>query len=181
MALGEASWQREVDARFFGGACRIVAARFVLDAVTLLCERKYLMSKMIFVNLPVSDLPRAVAFYEAVGATKNPQFSDDTAACMVFSDTIHAMLLTHEKYRQFTSKKIVDAKTSSEVLICVSAESRDEVDGLVKKAVGAGGNADPTPTQDFGFMYGRSYEDPDGHIWEVMWMDMAAAQAAMAS
>ncbi|OYU92114.1 MAG: lactoylglutathione lyase [Bradyrhizobiaceae bacterium PARB1] len=139
------------------------------------------MSKMIFVNLPVSDLPRAVAFYEAVGATKNPQFSDDTAACMVFSDTIHAMLLTHEKYKQFTSKTIVDAKTSSEVLICVSAESRDEVDGLVKKAVGAGGNADPTPTQDFGFMYGRSYEDPDGHIWEVMWMDMAAAQAAMAS
>ncbi len=93
------------------------------------------MSKMIFVNLPVTDLPRAVAFYEAVGATKNPQFSDDTAACMVFSDTIHAMLLTHDKYRQFTSKKIVDAKTSSEVLICVSADSRDEVDGLVKKAV----------------------------------------------
>jgi predicted lactoylglutathione lyase len=99
---------------------------------------------------------------------------------MVFSDTIHAMLLTHDKYRQFTSKKIVDAKTSSEVLICVSADSRDEVDGLVKKAVGAGGSADPTPTQDFGFMYGRSYEDPDGHIWEVMWMDMAAAQSAMA-
>lgn len=138
------------------------------------------MSKMIFVNLPVTDLPRAVAFYEAVGATKNPQFSDDTAACMVISDTIHAMLLTHDKYRQFTSKKIVDAKTSSEVLICLSADSRDEVDGLVKKAVGAGGSADPTPTQDFGFMYGRSYEDPDGHIWEVMWMDMAAAQTAMA-
>jgi predicted lactoylglutathione lyase len=98
----------------------------------------------------------------------------------VFSDTIHAMLLTHDKYRQFTSKKIVDAKTSSEVLICVSADSRDEVDGLIAKAKAAGGGVDPTPVQDFGFMYGRSYEDPDGHIWEVMWMDMAAAQAAMA-
>ncbi len=139
------------------------------------------MSKMIFVNLPVTDLPRAVAFYEAVGATKNPQFSDDTAACMVFSDTIHAMLLTHDKYKQFTSKTIVDAKTSSEVLICVSADSREEVDGIVNKAKAAGGGIDPTPTQDFGFMYGRSYEDPDGHIWEVMWMDMAAAEAAMAT
>jgi uncharacterized protein len=138
------------------------------------------MSKLIFVNLPVSDLPRAVAFYEAVGATKNPQFSDDTAACMVFSDTIHAMLLTHAKYKQFTSKNIVDARTSSEVLICLSADSRDEVDGLVNKAKAAGGGIDPTPVQDFGFMYGRSYEDPDGHIWELMWMDMAAAQAAMA-
>jgi predicted lactoylglutathione lyase len=138
------------------------------------------LSKMIFINLPVTDLPRAVAFYEAVGATKNPQFSDDTAACMVLSETIHAMLLTHDKYRQFTSKKIIDAKTSSEVLICVSADSRAEVDGLVSKATAAGGSADPTPTQDYGFMYGRSYEDPDGHIWEVMWMDMAAAQAAMA-
>jgi predicted lactoylglutathione lyase len=138
------------------------------------------MSKLIFVNLPVTDLPRAVAFYEAVGATKNPQFSDDTAACMVISDTIHAMLLTHDKYRQFTSKPIVDAKTASEVLICISADSRGEIDDLVAKATAAGGTGDPTPTQDFGFMYGRSYEDPDGHIWEVMWMDMAAAQAAMA-
>jgi len=138
------------------------------------------MSKLIFVNLPVSDLARATAFYEAVGAKKNEQFCDGTASCMVFSDTIHAMLLTHDKYRQFTSKKIVDAKTSSEVLICLSADSRDEVDGLVAKAKAAGGGLDPTPVQDLGFMYGRSYEDPDGHIWEVMWMDMAAAQAAMA-
>src|SRR5689334_24576277 len=106
------------------------------------------MARLIFVNLPVTDLPRSVAFYEAVGATKNPQFSDDTAACMVLSDTIHTMLLTHDKYRQFTSKTIVDAKTASEVLICVSADSRDEVDDLVKKAVAAGGGADPTPTHD---------------------------------
>jgi len=138
------------------------------------------MAKMIFVNLPVTDLPRATAFYEAIGAVKNVQFCDDTASCMVFSDTIHAMLLTHDKFRQFTSKKITDAKSSCEVLICVSADSRGEVDDLVKKATMAGGTADPTPTQDFGFMYGRSFEDPDGHIWEVMWMDVAAAQAQFA-
>jgi predicted lactoylglutathione lyase len=134
---------------------------------------------MIFVNLPVTDLPRAVAFYEAVGATKNPQFSDDTAACLVFSETIHAMLLTHDKYRQFTSKPIVDAHKASEVLICVSADSREEVDDMVRRTAAAGGNTDPTPKQDHGFMYGRSFEDPDGHVWEVMWMDMAAATAAM--
>lgn len=136
---------------------------------------------MIFVNLPVSDLPRAVAFYQALGATRNPQFSDDTAACMVLSDIIHVMLLTHDKYRQFTAKTIVDAKTASEVLICISADSRDEVDGIIGKAKAAGAGLDPTPIQDFGFMYGRSYEDPDGHIWEVMWMDMAATQCAIAT
>jgi predicted lactoylglutathione lyase len=90
------------------------------------------------------------------------------------------MLLTHDKYRQFTSKRIADAHETSEVLICVSAESRAEVDDLVSKAAGAGGRADPGPKQDHGFMYGRSFEDPDGHVWEVMWMDLAAAQAAMA-
>ena len=127
------------------------------------------MAKLIFVNLPVSDLKRANTFYQAIGAVKNEQFSDDTASCMVFSDTIHAMLLTHDKYRQFTSKKIVDARTSSEVLICISADSRTEVDDLVGKAKAAGGGLDPTPQQDFGFMYSRSFEDPDGHIWEVMW------------
>lgn len=136
------------------------------------------MPQMIFVNLPVTDLARANAFYQAIGATLNPQFSDDTASCMVFSDTIYAMLLTHEKYRQFTSKKIVDARTSSEVLICISADSRDAVDDIVDKAKRAGGALDPTPQQDFGFMYGRSFEDPDGHIWEVMWMDVEAATKA---
>ncbi|GLK57247.1 putative lactoylglutathione lyase [Methylopila capsulata] len=133
------------------------------------------MSKLIFVNLPVTDLARSIAFYEAVGARKNPNFSDDTAACMVFSETIHAMLLTHDKFRQFTSKPIVDAKAACEVLICVSEESRAAVDAAVETAVAAGGAADPTPTQDYGVMYGRSYEDPDGHVWEVMWMDPAAA------
>jgi hypothetical protein len=137
------------------------------------------MAKLIFVNLPVTDLERSVAFYEAVGATKNPQFSDNTAACMVFSETIHAMLLTHDKWRQFTSKPIADAHASAQVLICLSEDSRDGVDAVVGKAGGAGGTTDPTPTQDYGFMYGRSFEDPDGHIWEVMWMDLEAAKAAM--
>ncbi|MET0529285.1 MAG: VOC family protein [Microvirga sp.] len=137
------------------------------------------MPKMIFVNLPVSDLTRANAFYEAIGATKNPQFSDDTATCMVFSETIHAMLLTHDKFKQFTTKAISDARTTTEVLICISADSRDEVDDVVAKASATGGRADPGPKQDYGFMYGRSFEDPDGHIWEIMWMDVEAAKAAM--
>jgi len=139
------------------------------------------MAKMIFVNLPVSDLARATAFYQAIGATKNEQFCDETASCMVFSETIHAMLLTHDKFRQFTPKKIADAKTWSEVLICVSAESRDAVDDVVGRVKAAGGAADPSPKQDFGFMYGRSFEDPDGHIWEVMWMDVEAAEKAHAA
>ena len=137
------------------------------------------MSKLIFVNLPVSDLPSATAFYEALGAVKNPQFSDDTASCIVFSDTIHAMLLTHDKFRQLASKPIVDAHRATEVLICLSADSREEVDATVARAEAAGGRVDPCPTQDYGFMYGRSFEDPDGHIWEVMWMDVAAGTAAM--
>ncbi|HEU6442798.1 MAG TPA: VOC family protein [Microvirga sp.] len=138
------------------------------------------MSKLIFVNLPVADLARANAFYEAIGAVKNPQFSDHTATCMVISETIHAMLLTHEKFRQFTPKKIANARETTEVLICLSAGSREEVDATVAKAAAAGGRADPGPQQDYGFMYGRSFEAPDGHIWEVMWMDMEAAKTAMA-
>ena len=137
------------------------------------------MPQMIFVNLPVTDLDKSKAFYEAVGAANNPAFTDDTAACMVVEEgSIHVMLLTHEKWATFTSKKIPDAHTTAQVLICVSADSREAVDGQVDKAVKAGGKADPTPTQDFGFMYGRSFEDPDGHIWEVMWMDPAAIPAA---
>lgn len=132
------------------------------------------MSKLIFVNLPVTDLKRSMAFYASVGAVNNPAFTDDTAACMVLSDTIHVMLLTHDKWRQFTSKPIVDAHTHAQVLLCLSAGSRDEVSALVDQATHAGGKADPTPTQDFGFMFGRSFEDPDGHIWEIMWMDPSA-------
>lgn len=138
------------------------------------------MSRMIFVNLPITDLDRSVAFYEAVGFTKNPIFCDANSACMVLTDTIYVMLLTHARYADFTSKTIVDAKTASEMLICVSAEGREGVDDMLGNAIAAGAGTDPTPPQDMGFMYGRSFEDPDGHIWEVMWMDVAAAQEAMA-
>jgi predicted lactoylglutathione lyase len=137
------------------------------------------MPKLIFVNLPVRDLPRSMAFYEAVGAVKNEQFTDHTAACMVFSETIHAMLLTHDKFRQFTPKRIANARETTEVLICISAESREAVDDTIARAHAAGGIIDPGPKQDYGFMYGRSFEDPDGHIWEVMWMDVEAAKEAM--
>lgn len=131
------------------------------------------MSRMIFVNLPVADLAKSVAFYEAVGATRNPQFSDDTAACMVFSETIFVMLLTHEKFASFTSRPIGD-RSSVHAMLCLSCDSKDAVLAQLDAAVKAGGTPDPTPEQDFGFMYGRSYEDPDGHIWEIMWMDPAA-------
>jgi predicted lactoylglutathione lyase len=139
------------------------------------------MTKLIFVNLPVADLERATAFYQAIGAEKNEQFCDGTGSCMVFSDTIHAMLLTHEKFSQFTPKKIADARDTTEVLICISADSREGVDDVVGKAGAAGGRIDPGPKQDHGFMYGRSFEDPDGHIWEVMWMDVEAAASQMAT
>lgn len=137
------------------------------------------MAKMIFVNLPVKDVARSTSFYESIGATKNPMFSDETASCLVFSDTIHVMVLSHEKFSQFTPKKIADAHTSSEVLICLSADSKTEVDDTVDKAAKAGGRADPAQKQDYGFMYGRSFEDLDGHIWEIMWMDMEAASKVM--
>jgi predicted lactoylglutathione lyase len=132
------------------------------------------MSKLIFINLPVADLPKAMAFYEAVGFTNNPQFTDETGACMVFSDTIHVMLLTHEKFMSFSPRPIAP-KEVTEVLICISADSKDDVDQTVENAGRAGGVVDPGPKQDYGFMYGRSFADPDGHHWEVMWMDMAAA------
>jgi predicted lactoylglutathione lyase len=137
------------------------------------------MSKLIFLNLPVADLAAAKSFYEAIGATNNAMFTDETAACMVLSDVIHVMLLTHDKFAQFTPKRIADAKETSEVLICISADSREAVDDIADKALAAGGR-EPREKQDHGFMYGRSFEDLDGHIWEPMWMDMAAATAAMA-
>ena len=131
------------------------------------------MSRQIFVNLPVRDLARATAFYSAVGAVRNPQFSDDTAACMVVSDTVFVMLLTHAKWATFTRKPIVDARRESEVMLALSCESRAAVDKLADAAGAAGGKADVNPKQDLGFMYGRSFEDVDGHIWEVFCMDMS--------
>jgi predicted lactoylglutathione lyase len=135
------------------------------------------MSKMIFINLPVTDLARATAFYEALGATKNPKFSNEMASMVSFSDAINVMLLTHEFFGTFTSKPIADARRSCQVLLCLSAESPEAVDALTDKATAAGGQPDVTPKQDFGgMMYGRSFEDLDGHIWEVMWMNPAAAE-----
>jgi uncharacterized protein len=134
------------------------------------------MPQMIFVNLPVTDLARSIAFYEAAGASQNPKFSDDKTMCMVFSDTIFVMLLTHDKFAQFTSRPIADAHATVQTLLCLSTDSRDQVDSIVSRAAAARGKADPNPKQDYGFMYGRSVEDPDGHIWEIMWMDPAAAE-----
>ena len=135
------------------------------------------MSKLIFVNLPVADLPAARAFYDAIGFTNNPQFTDETAACMVLSDVIHVMLLTHDKWRTFTPKPIPDARESAQVMLCISEDSRAAVDAITEKALAAGGKETADP-DDYGFMYGRNFEDPDGHIWAPMWMDMAAAGQA---
>ena len=134
------------------------------------------MPKQIFVNLPVADLPKAKSFYEAIGAVNNPQFSDDNGACMVVSDTIYVMLLTHQKWASFTSKPIADTRAFSEVMLCLSADDRGAVDIMVKAAAANGGKADVNPVQDHGFMYGRSFEDPEGHIWEIMFMDMSQMQ-----
>lgn len=134
------------------------------------------MSKMIFVNLPVTDLARAKGFYEALGFTNNPQFSDDGTACMVVSETIHVMLLTHAKWRGFTDRPIPPA-TSSEVMIALSCDSREEVDRMNEAAAAHGGTADINPKQDLGFMYNRNLADPDGHVWEAAWMDPSAFAA----
>jgi len=134
------------------------------------------MSRMMFVNLPVADLARSRAFLEALGAVNEPKFTDETAACMKLSDSIFVMILTHAKFTQFTPRPIADATAGSEVILCLSAESRESVDSTVQRAVAAGGSADPAAKQDYGVMYGRSVADPDGHIWEIMWMDPAAAE-----
>ena len=138
------------------------------------------MDRMIFINLPVTDLDRSIAFYEAVGAVKDERFCDASAAMVKFSEAINVMLLTHARFAGFTDRPIADRSTT-EVLLCLSAESRDHCDALVNTAVGAGGRADPCHPQDYGFMYGRSFEDPDGHIWELAWMDMEAAMKASTS
>jgi len=140
------------------------------------------MAKMIFINLPVTDLERSIAFYEAIGGRKEPKFSNEQAAMIVLSDTIHVMLLTHGFYSTFTGKPIADAHQSSQVLLAISADSTGEVDATIDKASSAGGIADPGPKQDMGgMMYGRSFEDPDGHHWEVVWMDAAAAEQGASS
>lgn len=134
------------------------------------------MSRKIFISLPVTDLGASVAFYKAIGFESNPQFGDDTAACMVWSEAISVMLLTHAKWRTFTDRPIPPA-TSSEVGLNVSCESREMVDAMNEAAAANGGTADINPVQDLGFMYGRDLMDPDGHIWGAMWMDPAAMPA----
>jgi predicted lactoylglutathione lyase len=135
---------------------------------------------MLFVNLPVADLKASMAFYEALGFSNNPQFTDDTAACMVWSDAIFVMLLTHEKWRGFTARPIPPS-TSSEVMLALAFDSRDAVDAFHDAAVRHGGTADANPAADHGFMYGRTTTDLDGHIWEAFWMDMSAVPAEPAA
>lgn len=131
------------------------------------------MPRMIFVNLPVTDLPASIRFYEALGFTRNPQFSDETAACMVWSDTIHTMLLTHPKWRSFTDRAMPAAGTTG-VMLALALDSREQVDAMNAAATAHGGQADVNPVQDLGFMYGRDLADPDDHLWGPFWMDPAA-------
>lgn len=131
------------------------------------------MAKQIFVNIPVKDLNVSIAFYTKLGFTFNQQFTDENATCMIVSENIMIMLLKEEFFKTFTPKPIANAKESTEVLICISAESREEVDQYVRLALEAGGKA-LMPKQDHGWMYGHGFEDLDGHMWEIGYMDMSA-------
>ena len=131
------------------------------------------MSRKVFVNLPVNDLKKSIEFFTGLGFSINPQFTDDTAACLVISEEIYSMLLTHEKFKQFVSLPISDARKSTEVLVAISCDNRAEVDRIVDKAMASGATVASQP-QDHGFMYIRSFHDLDGHIWEWFWMDPTA-------
>jgi predicted lactoylglutathione lyase len=133
------------------------------------------MARKIFVNLPVKDLNRSVEFFTALGFTFNQQFTDETATCMIVSDDIFVMLLTEAKFKSFTPKEICDTTKSTEVLVCLSCGSRAEVDDMVGKAVAAGGSTYNEP-QDHGFMYAHGFQDPDGHIWGLVYMEPSAIQ-----
>lgn len=124
-------------------------------------------------NLPVKNLSKSIEFFTRLGYTFNPQFTDETATCMIVSEDIYIMLLTEEKFKMFTKKEIADATRSTEAIICLSADSREKVDEMINKALEAGGTT-PNEKQDYGFMYGWGYQDLDGHLWEVMWMDLGA-------
>jgi predicted lactoylglutathione lyase len=138
------------------------------------------MAKMIFVNLPVLDVPKATAFYEAIGMVKNDLFSNEQASAMAWSDQISFMLLDKEFYATFTTKEIADAHKTSQVILCLSRESRAEVDAITEVALSAGGH-ETRPAQDMGFMYGRAFADLDGHTFEPMWMDSSAAAQSVDS
>ncbi|HYE56215.1 MAG TPA: VOC family protein [Chitinophagaceae bacterium] len=131
------------------------------------------MATRIFVNLPVKDLNRSVSFFSKLGFTFNSQFTDENATCMIIAEDIFAMLLVDKYFQTFTKKQVVDAHKGTEVLIALSTDSRQQVDDLVDKALAAGGSKSMEP-QDHGFMYSRSFVDPDGHIWEVLYMDPSA-------
>jgi len=131
------------------------------------------MSKQIFINLPVADLKKATEFYTAVGAVQNRQFSDDTAACMVISDTISVMLLTHDKLSMFTDKSLADTRTQVQMWMTLTADSRADVDAMVEAARKAGGKGDVNAPDEYDFMYGRSFEDVDGHMWGINYLDMS--------
>lgn len=133
------------------------------------------MPKAIYVNLPVTNLKRSMAFFEALGFSFNPQFTNDDAACLVISDVIYAMLHTPASFRRFTKKDISDAHETTEVLLALQVHSKEWVNELMDKALKAG-SREPHAPEDHGFMFGRAFEDPDGHIWEVFWMDAKAAQ-----
>ena len=132
---------------------------------------------LVFVSLPVADLSKSIAFYEAIGFTHNKQFSDQTGACMNLSDTFSVMLITHGKWREFTTRAIPDAKKTAQLALIIMLETKDAVIKAVENGAKAGGVADPNPIEDMGFMYGRSLEDPDGHIVEPKWMDASAMNA----
>ena len=135
------------------------------------------MAEQIFVNLPVKDLKRSVRFFTSLGSGFNPQFTDENATCMIVGDNIFVMLLVEPFFKTFTKKAIADASTSTEVLVCLSCDSRAEVDALVKKAVAAGATT-PSPAQDHGFMYQHGYQDLDGHLWELVYMEPNAETRA---
>jgi predicted lactoylglutathione lyase len=135
------------------------------------------MAQKIFVNLPVRDLKKSMGFFSKLGFTFNAQFTDETAACMIISEDIYVMLLTENKFKMFTPKQICDATKFTEVLVCLSSASRDEVNEMVRKAVGAGGTTYKQP-EDHGFMYGHGFQDLDGHIWELAFMEPSAVKPA---
>lgn len=130
------------------------------------------MKTQIFINLPVSDLKKSMSFYTAIGFVNNPQFTDETAACMALSEEIFVMLLTHAKFSEFITKEIGDAHKTTSVINSLSVSSNEEVNTMIEKALKAGGN-EPKEAKDYGFMQQRSFEDLDGHLWEVLYMDMA--------
>ena len=135
------------------------------------------MTKTIFVSLPVADLKASVAFYQALGFEQNPQFSDDSAACMVWSEAIYVMLVTHPKWRTFTQRPFPAAGTAGSML-SLALDSRDAVDAMNRAAAAHGGQADVNPAEDMGFMYTRDLADPDGHMWAALWMDPASMAPA---